>query len=70
MIDTKFNPWLIEINTSPSMECSTPVTKKIVKQGLYDTGKLINNYLAKGKRIGRDTDIGNWKFCYREVKDK
>lgn len=23
MIDTKFNPWLIEINTSPSMECTT-----------------------------------------------
>lgn len=25
MIDTKFNPWLIEINTSPSMECSTVI---------------------------------------------
>jgi len=41
MIDENLNPWLIEINMSPSMEYSTPITKKLVKMVLQDTGKLI-----------------------------
>lgn len=41
MIDENLNPWLIEINMSPSMEYSTPVTKKLVKMVLQDTAKLI-----------------------------
>lgn len=31
MIDDAYNVWLIEINSSPAMDYSTPVTKKLVK---------------------------------------
>ena len=31
MIDENLNPWIIEINMSPSMDHSTPVSKKLVK---------------------------------------
>lgn len=31
---------------------------------------MINNYITNNKRISRDTDIGKWRFLYRENKDK
>ena len=30
MVDTSLNVWLIEVNSSPSMEYSSPVTQKMV----------------------------------------
>jgi len=51
MIDENLNPWLIEINMSPSMDYSTPVTKKLVKMLLQDTGKLMSTN-KKGKNVG------------------
>jgi tubulin monoglycylase TTLL3/8 len=31
MVDMNLNVWLIEVNSSPSMEYSTPITKKLVQ---------------------------------------
>lgn len=31
MVDCDLNVWLIEVNSSPSMEYSTPITEKLVK---------------------------------------
>ena len=56
MIDSNLNPWLIEVNMSPTMEYSTPVTKKLVKMVLQDTGRLINS-TKKNKNIGGFTCI-------------
>lgn len=41
MIDDKLNPWLIEINSSPSMDYSTPVTRRLVQMVLEDTVKVV-----------------------------
>ena len=30
MIDTDMNSWLIEVNSSPTMEASTKITEKLV----------------------------------------
>lgn len=51
MIDENLNPWLIEINMSPSMDYSTPVTKKLVKMVLQDTAKIIHSN-KKNKSVG------------------
>ncbi len=31
MVDTSFNVWMLEVNSSPSMEFSTHVTQELVK---------------------------------------
>lgn len=41
MVDDDFNPWLIEINSSPAMDYSTEVTEKVVKEGLNDLIKVV-----------------------------
>lgn len=42
---------------SPSMDSSTPVTKKLVKMLLHDTGLLIANSSKNKKNIGNFTCI-------------
>ena len=32
MLDKALNVWLIEINSSPAMDFSTPITEKLVKE--------------------------------------
>lgn len=70
MIDQNLDPWLIEINMSPSMEYSTPVTKKLVKKVLNDTAKVISSN-KKTRNTGNFTCIyeGNSDLpkydCYR-----
>ena len=45
MIDTSYNVWLIEVNSSPTMEYSTKITERMCKAVLEDIGKIIINYI-------------------------
>ena len=36
MVDTSFNVWLIEVNASPSMEYSSPITERMVREVLHN----------------------------------
>ena len=48
MIDEQYRPWLIQINSSPTMEYSTKITKDLVQRVMQDTAKVIVDYgLAK-----------------------
>ena len=41
MVDANLQPWLLEVNSSPSMEYSTPVTETLVRQVLTDCVKIV-----------------------------
>lgn len=41
MIDEELKVWLIEVNSSPSMDYSTEITTRLVKEGLHDLGMVI-----------------------------
>ena len=41
MIDDRLEPWIIEVNASPSMETATSVTAAIIPQVSEDLAKMI-----------------------------
>jgi tubulin monoglycylase TTLL3/8 len=69
MIDDELKMWLIEVNSSPTMEYSTKVTTKLVQRGMSDLGKLIENYIMKNKYYKSDKNkelYGGWKLITKE----
>lgn len=61
MIDENMSPWLIEINSSPSMDYSTPVTRRLVKMVLEDTVKVI---VDLRKKKSKKKTAGLFKCIY------
>ena len=61
MIDENLCPWLIEINSSPSMDYSTPITRRLVKMVLEDTVKVM---VDVKKKKGKKKTVGLFKCIY------
>ena len=40
MVDTSLNVWLLEVNSSPSMEYSSPITQRMVKEVLHNLSDM------------------------------
>ena len=76
MIDDSGQAWLIEINTSPSNELSTPVTSKVIESFQRDQAKLYFDYNIFGKTRDLAADTGKFRLVYRDqvkkmsIKDK
>ena len=65
MLDSSLNPWLIEVNSSPSMEYSTKVTERLVSMVLEDTVKVVVDYNLASVKSRKNVDTGLWECIYR-----
>ena len=60
MVDEDLRVWLIEVNSSPSMDQGTPTTERLVQMVLTDLPKVILDYPRN-----RNCDTGGFCCVYR-----
>ena len=51
MCDDNYNSWLIEVNSSPAMDYSTKVTKRLVKMVMKDTAKVLIDWKDADRKV-------------------
>jgi len=69
MIDDDLRVWLIEINSSPDMEYSTPVTKRLVKTVSDDIIKVVVDYnLNPSKKKKKEIDTGLFTCIHKSKR--
>jgi tubulin monoglycylase TTLL3/8 len=66
MVDEQLNPWLIEVNSSPAMDYSTPVTENLVKSMSEDLIKVVVDYYGADKDNRNNVDTGLFKQIYND----
>lgn len=70
MIDAQFNVWLLEVNTSPSNDIGTPVTKVVIEQFQRDQAKLYIDFNAFCKVKNEGKAIGKFKCIHQGAEKK
>lgn len=60
MLGEDLQPWLIEINASPALGPSTPVTERLCRNVLEDTLKVVLD-----KRDDKDSDTGRFELAFK-----
>lgn len=69
MVDDEYNAWLIEINSSPACDYSTPVTEVYVQKALVELLNVVldvREWEAQPKKTrGPCPDTGGWEKIYQ-----
>lgn len=65
MLTEDFKPWLIEINSSPALTPSTPITSRMCPQVLDDVIKVVVDYAANNK-----SSTGKFELIYKQKPDQ
>lgn len=63
MIDENLVPWIIEINSSPAMDYSTPVTEKLVKMVMDDVVKVTIDFAQSKNK--KSVNTGNFSCIHQ-----
>ncbi|XP_026524777.1 protein monoglycylase TTLL8 [Notechis scutatus] len=61
ILGTDFKPWLIEINSSPTMHPSTPITMDLCAKVQEDTIKVVLD-----KKLEKNCETGNFELLWRQ----
>ncbi|XP_064632572.1 tubulin monoglycylase TTLL3-like [Lineus longissimus] len=61
MLTKDQNPWLIEINSSPDLSFSTPITKRMCRNVIEDTIKVVID-----RKKDKSFDIGNFELAFKQ----
>ena len=64
MVDTDLRVWLIEVNSSPTKDKSTPTTERLVDMVLQDLPKVIIDYPNSNYR--KNCDTGGFVLVHRD----
>ena len=72
MIDSNIKPWLIEINSSPSLSSTTKEDKQLKKELMNDIFNIVmpSDWLKNRSKVGadtcKDTRVGKFEIQYDE----
>lgn len=62
LVDDDCNPWLIEVNASPTFAFSTPVTERLNTMGITDLGEFIVEHMYNKTK---KKNYGGWELIYK-----
>jgi tubulin monoglycylase TTLL3/8 len=65
MVDDDLNCWLIEVNSSPALDYSTPVTERLVKMVSEDTIKVVVDYAQAPPNKKKRVDTGLYECIFK-----